>query len=220
MGSWSSRRSELHERLKEIDPNLAEFYARAVDLLGDAPSPVRTHVLASLVRELVNHGAECLLGEDAELAGYRSSTQSQKDLRDAWTASGISLQAEVTGDILIPVPLAVARAAELVVADTDIAEGQAAARRTAFATGSPDGAKEGPAALIHQATSFFRKWWHFRGQDAPDEVDLQTNFEKVESVLRARVSSFFDTAEDLEQILLEANRREDSADGRDAEEQN
>ena len=224
---WNEERVRLLEALRRRSELFADLYRRAIDALSEDP-PV-THgalvVAAHCIRDLVNALPDVLDDVDALPARSDTSTPAQLLVQE-W-----QVHQDVVGPLeqVIPVPIAVDResaprmtvpvsiveAARRVASATHAGSMNARRRHSALVLGRMETREDATVNLFRDSLRDIERVRHpGRGREV-DMDDLRTRFpralEVVEGVLQSRLTNFFETVDDLSDLLDAANEREDGA---------
>jgi hypothetical protein len=224
---WNEERVRLLGALGRRSELFGDLYRRAIDALSEDP-PV-SHgafvVAAHCTRDLVNALPDILDDVDALPAKSDTSTPARL-LVEEW-----HLHQDVVGpvDQIIPVPSAedgeaaprmtvpvsIVEAARRVAAATHAGTMNAQRRHSALVLGRVEAREDATVKLFRDSLRDIERVRHpGRGREV-DVEDLRTRFPRalqvVEGVLQSRLTNFFDTVDDLSDLLDAANEREDGA---------
>ena len=216
----SPLRESLRLQLSRFDPSIAELHGRALELLGAEISRAQMTLLAHAVRELINEFAALLaIADGVDLPDPKKVDDEVRRFVHSWTDRDVPLHedglAESAG--LRPIPDPVYQAASRLIASHTAATVNARQSRALVAS-RHFGEVSAASRELDEAWEVFRPHFHLsRGKPKtlPTEEVLRHAFETVETIAFARLANFFEVMEDLDDILLAANRRttEGSDDG-------
>lgn len=220
-------RRQLEALLAQIKDDLADLYRCATALI-DAPR--RDHavivMISHAVREIANNLAAHLgQVEGIDLPASVDLNDSVQELVAVWRPEAAA-QREVRGltegpdeaihgaDLLVSPR--VAAAIEAVVRAATTVESSTARRRAYLAVGSESAIDNPTAKLLGKTWDFFMARVHLNravraGQVA--EEDLRKHFARFETIVSARIGSFFAVNQELSDILEIANTRKPIAPG-------
>jgi hypothetical protein len=212
-------RGQFEAQLAQIKDDLADLYRCATALI-DAPRRDRAVIvmISHAVREIVNNLAHHLsLAEGIELPASVDVNKSARQLTDVWRLE-MAAPREAPGftdgpdeaihgaDLLIP--LRVAEAIEAVVRAATTVESSTARRRAYVAVGSESAVENPTAKLLGKTWAFFLARVHLnqaaKAARVTDE-ELRKHFARFETIISARIGSFFDVNQNLSDILAIAN---------------
>jgi hypothetical protein len=220
-------RERFEAQLGQIKDDLADLYRCATALI-DAPR--RDHavivMISHAVREIANNLAYHLgQAEGIDLPASVDLNESVQELVAVWRPE-VAAQREVRdftegpdeaihGADLLVSPR-VAAAVEAVVRAGTTAESSTARRRAYVAVGSESAVDNPTAKLLGKTWEFFMARVHLNraaraGRVAEEE--LQKHLARFETIVSARIGSFFDVNQDLSDILEVANTRRPIAPG-------
>lgn len=217
---WTSRRLELWRWLQRNAPSLAELYQGAVILLYESPLPGRTRFISHAVREIRNRLPDIICGPVGQRLDYKSRMDT---LVVSWRKNGFSLDYSVLsggrGSDGIPNPdISIPR--NLFEELTDLLRHHAEARQKPFDAASRLFQALAPGSLQNaeplyprlaqwlEVTNRFMARAHDSGQvDLEcDETELRRYFELFETTLGALIQAFFETTQEIDEILEDTNR--------------
>lgn len=218
-GGVESRK--LEALLAQINDDLAGLYRCATAFI-DAPRPDHAMIvmIAHAVREIANNLAYHLgQAEGVDLPASVDLNDSAQELAAVWRPE-VAAQREVSsltegpddaihGTELFVSPR-VAAAVEAVVRAATTAESSTARRRAYLAVGSESAVDNPTAKLLGKTWEFFMAHIHLNrsvraGRVAEEE--LQKHFARFETIVSARIGSFFAVNQELSDILEIANTR-------------
>ncbi len=217
---WAPARTELLSQLQDRAPELADLYEGSVRLLLALKFPGRVRFIAHGVREISNRLPDVIAGPRSGRLEY---TGRMDQIAEAWERSGLGLDRSLPGSGTGPddagppspdvtVPRAVAALVAALVADHVAARTRsfdAAARL--FEALDPEN-----EALRDQLRPVINHWleitrWFVKKVHQPnrivhqDEQQLRSQFEQFESLLGSLLGGFFQTTDELDEILEDAN---------------
>lgn len=217
-GLWTEPRLTVRAWLEDIAPSLAELYVGAVELLhSDQKVPGWTRFVAHAVAEIRNRLPDELAPPDSRQR-LRYSTEVSK-VADQWDRAGFSGNPGNPGSkspagASVPVPYELFEAVQSLVRQHQDATGRVEDKaERLFLSAAPE--NEDALAAIQpvigewrRATRFFREHDHDGGKrdQDHDHAAFLANFEVVERSLAGFAMSFFDTLDELDEILDEANQ--------------
>lgn len=218
---WGESRVRLHQALATQSELFADLYRRAVDALSEAPlSHGALVVAAHCIRDLVN-GLPDVLDGVGEVPPHVALSEPAKDLAAAWEAHPTSLgpvHNSVMRDdrdsdeiALMAVPTELVEAARLVAVASLTATDNSRRRRSALVLGRAELRVDPSVRVFQQSVSVLEQVRHpQRGREIDvDKVrtDVLQALPVIEAALEARLGSFFETVEDLMDVLNSANDR-------------
>lgn len=219
-GIWTRRRLEIARWLGDKAPSLLDVYRGAVLMASDPAFPGRLHYVGHAVRDIANRLPEIISGTRGEYLDYKSRFD---ELVAAWQRSGYPLDGRLPGleeeteptvrgpDILVNRGLLL-QVSQLVADHERTRERPIAAARRLFEslvpelTGNP--AQADPVVRQWVTTNrWFMKVTHLGVKPRPeaDGQELLPRLERFEQGLYTLIAPFFETIEDLDEILGEAN---------------
>ena len=204
----------LDHRLQRNAPSLAELYEGAVTLLYN-PLPGHVRFIAHAVREIRNRLPDAIAGPTKEKRPlqYKNILDAIVKLPGARTliADIGDTTAPLTTTITIDRKLAT-RVAQLLQDHLTTREKTIDAARRLFQTIAPENtARETLTPVLRHwinTTEWFMRLTHDNNQtdnQCPTQ-ELQHEFTMFESAIAAAIKPFFDTLEDLDAILEDANK--------------
>lgn len=210
------RRSEL----------FADLYRRAVDALSEEPVTHGAFVVAAhCIRDLVNALPDVL--DDIDAIPARSDTSNPAQLLvQEWQVHQdvvgplekvIPVPGAVDGEAAphMTVPVSIVEAARRVALATHAGSMNARRRHSALVLGRVEIREDATVNLFRDSLRDIERVRHpGRGREV-DMDDLRARFsvalQVVEGVLHSRLTNFFETVDDLRDLLDAANEREDGA---------
>lgn len=218
---WDARRRRLQAALATQSDLFGDLYRRAIDALSERPlSHGALVVAAHCIRDLVN-GLPDVLTDVGEVPIYVEQSEPAKRLAAAWMGDPTGL-GPVHTSVLLPdrdpdqvavltVPAELVEAARLVAVASLTATDNARRRRSALVLGRIETRTDPSVRIFQKSVSAFEQVRHpQRGR----EIDLGKVIGQVhealpviEAALEARLGSFFETVEDLMDVLAAANQR-------------
>lgn len=220
-------REQFEARLAQIEDDLADLY-RCATVLIDAPRRDRGVIvmISHAVREIANNLAHHLgQAEGIKLPASVDVNEPAQELAALWRQE-VAATREVPGftegrdeaihgaDLLISPRIA--DAVEAVVRAATTVESSTARRRAYVAVGSESAIDNPTAKLLGKTWGFFLARAHLdRATEARrvSEEELKKHFARFETIVSARIGSFFDVNQDLSEILEIANTRRPIAPG-------
>jgi len=221
---WDPRRWRLFDALAQQSELFADLYRRAIDALNERPLRHGAVVVAAhCIRDLVN-GLPDALTDAGEVPTHMPVSEPAHALASTWLAYPSQLgpidTPTVSGpagpdalESLITVPAAVVEAARKVGHASRVGSDNARRRRSALVLGRMEVRQDPTVRVFQQSVTVFEQVRHpERGR----EVDLEKvvsqvdgALEVIERALEARLGSFFQTVEDLMDVLAAANEQTD-----------
>lgn len=218
---WTKLRLDLRSWFERNAPSLGELYKGAVEMVFQKSFPGRVRFVAHAVREIRNRLPDVIAGPKVgRPLQYKNRLD---DIAKTWERHGLpmdgSLPVRVTSkdplpsDKDVPVPYPVYRkVAELVRDHVRARETQREAAQRLFQAIDPKN-RQLEASLRPRIENWIKttEWFVQRAHDRGDidaEMDaeeLTKRFEVFECALSAMVRGFFETVEELDAILEEAN---------------
>lgn len=224
---WNEERVRLLEALRRRSDLFGDLYRRAIDALSEDP-PVGHGafvVAAHCIRDLANALPDVLKDVEALPTRSDASTPAQR-LVEEWgnhqdvlgsLEQSIPIPSTYDGEAVprMTVPVAVVEAARRVAAATHSGTLNARRRYSALVLGRIETRDDATVNLFRDSLRSIEQVRHpGRGREVNMDV-LRTKFlralEVVEGVLQSRMKNFFDTVDDLSDLLDAANEREDGA---------
>ena len=217
---WTPTRLELLAWLGRNAPPLAELYQGAFLLMYETPLPGKVCLISHSVREIRNRLPDVLSG--MKKGGRLQYKNRLDELAKVWGEAGFSVDG---ANLLTDTRVAIEGSPDIVISSrlykliatliNDHVETRTTRRDAAvrlFETIAPENQpfRETLFPIIAQwmdVTEWFMKKAHISYKvDADyDEQELRSQFEMFESLLSALVGSFYNTLEELDEILEEAN---------------
>ncbi|WP_194909589.1 hypothetical protein [Catenulispora rubra] len=214
-------REQFAARLAQIKSDLADLYRCATNLV-DAPRRDRAVVvmISHAVREIANNLAHYLgLAEGIDLPASVGVNEPAQDLAAAWRlematpreAHGFTEGPDGTirGADLLVSPRVVATI-EAVVRAAVTVEASTARRRAYVAVGNESAVNNPTAKLLGETWEYFVARAHLDRATKAGRVveeELRTHFARFETIVSARIGSFFAVNQELSDILEITNTR-------------
>lgn len=219
---WDTRRWRLFEALARQSELFADLYRRAIDALSERPL---THgalvVAAHCIRDLVN-GLPDVITDAGEVPAHVPLSRPAHQLASVWQSHPDRLgpvenpvTAAVTrdGDVepIMTAPVALVEAARQVAEASLTVTENSRRRRSALVLGRMELRLHPTVRIFQESVNVFEQLRHpQRGR----EVNLDAVLDRVddalvviESALEARLGSFFESVEELMDVLAAANER-------------
>ena len=217
---WSSTRKELLDWLQVNAPSLAEAYEGAVELLGRPGFPARLHFVAHAVRGIYNRLSDILVVVERRRVDYYKEVES---IAKVWPKFTLVPPSQYSGDdtpsdadARVLVPKVAVLAVEGVLRKHELRQTSRDITHEMFAivaeTAQPERQLlETIVVKFHEVYEWFMERAHFRLEPVSDvgEEQLVQRFEQFERILLNLVRDFFKTADELDELLQEANARTD-----------
>lgn len=221
LNHWTKLRMELRSWFSRNAPSLGELYEGAVEMVFQESFPARVRFVAHAVREIRNRLPDAIAGP--KVGGPLHYKNRLDSIAKIWEQHGLpmdgALPIKVTsGESLpsnndVPIPYPVYKEVATLVRDHVRAREtpREAAKRLFEAIDPNNRASE---AVLRprienwiNATEWFVQRAHDRGQTDGEmgAGELKERFEIFEHALSAMVRGFFETLEELDEILEEAN---------------
>jgi hypothetical protein len=211
---WTPRRHEIKHWMQRNAPSLAELYEGAVILLDDKPLPGRVRFIAHAVREIRNRLPDTISGPTKK---QRLDYTSRLD--DIAKHPGVQTLITDLSDTTIPATTTITidrtLAKKIGKLLNDHRKTRAkpldAARRLFQGLAPENTPLRDTLTPVLQQWLTITKWFVDRAHDAGHtdnyypEQELRHQFTILESTLNALITPFFDTLEDLDAILEQAN---------------
>ncbi|GIX08273.1 MAG: hypothetical protein KatS3mg115_2676 [Candidatus Poribacteria bacterium] len=218
---WTPKRLKIREWFGRHAKSLGELYEGALGILfSEGPVPGRVRFVSHAVREIRNRLADVIAGPKGGRLDYVSRMDT---LVEEWKRAGLPTDGSVprgvkaedrlptSGDVPMPVRL-YRQVASLVADHVRTREKPYEAGQRLFEAIDPNNkrAQEFLRPRIQhwlEITGWFVSRVHDSGQtdDEAGAEELQGKFEIFEGVLLALVVGFFETLEEIDEILEEAN---------------
>jgi hypothetical protein len=219
---WDARRWRLFEALAQQSELFADLYRRAIDALNERPL---THgalvVAAHCIRDLVN-GLPDVITDAGEVPAHVPLSKPAHHLASVWgshpellgsvnspVAAGVAKEGEV--DPLMTVPAELVEAARRVAEASGAVTQNSRRRRSALVLGRMEVTLHPTVRLFQESVDVFEQIRHpQRGREVnPDAVTARVDgaLVAIESTLEARLGSFFESVEELMDVLSAANER-------------
>lgn len=226
---WNEDRVRLLEGLRRRSELFADLYRRAIDALDERP-PVGHGafvVAAHCIRDLVNALPDVLEDVDA-VPGRSDASTPARLLVEEWRqhqdvlgpldqAIKAPLVQEGEAAPRMTVPVSVVEAARRVAVATHAGTLNARRRQSALVLGRIEIREDATVKLFRDSVQEIERVRHpGRGREV-DLDDLRANFprylEAIEGVLQSRMRNFFETVDDLSDLLDAANAEEEVGEG-------
>lgn len=205
-------RQEILAWLNRNAPSLAELYQGAVQMLYETPLPGRVRFVSHAVREIGNRLPEAIAGVEEVWVDYKNRLD---ELAKQWPGPpAVYLSGEVPPS---SPDISISRALYLKVTqlirdhqDARLRPGEKAMRLFESMAGGDQRARETLRPTVRQWVKIIA-WFTGRAHDSgridagEDERFFKAQFEVFERALAALIRQFFDTVEELDEILEEAN---------------
>ena len=218
---WDDRRWRLFEALGHQSELFADLYRRAIDALNERPlTPGAIVVAGHCIRDLTN-GLPDVLGDAGEIPAYIDMTAPTRELASTWENNQAHLgplhspiptdSAPDGPEPLMSVPIVFAEAARRVAAASRTASDNSQRRRSALALGRQESRPDATVALFVNSVRAFEIVRHpGRGREMDLDkaiVRIDKALPIIEATLEARVGRFFESVEDLMDVISAANQR-------------
>jgi hypothetical protein len=218
---WTNRRLRLRAALSQHDELFADLYGRAIDALSEQPRTRGSLVVAGhCMRDLIN-GLPDVLADVEGVLEYSDLTGPARELSEVWernegvlgradSAMESEAQSETTVDARMTVPTALVEAARKVVLANHRAAMNNLRRQSALVLGRVEVRNDPTVKLFRDSVRVFEKLRHpQRGREVrlEDSDKIERALEIIESALVGRLGSFFETVQDLQDVLDAANER-------------
>lgn len=218
--AWSPRRHELLEWFQEHAPSLADPYRGAVQLLAVPDFPGRIHFIAHAVRDICNRLPDFLGSVQRDRLNYEEEVSV---IAKEWPLqTRVSPGAYSSGDappadsVSVPIPMPAVRAVEnlLLKYEARQTNQDVIAGMFALVAQADDTERQNLVPIVEEfrrTARWFMERAHVRTKtmEAPKEADLARQFEQFEQVTLSLIRGFFRTADELNELLQEANARAD-----------
>ena len=217
-GIWASRRLELLRWFQQAAPSLADPYRAAVELIANGSFPARIHLIGHIVRDICNRLPD-FLGSARDPLDY---SKELKLIAEVWPASATTANTAYSSGgepfpdnmVLLPKQAVVAVDALLRKHGTGQRNRDVVAKMFALAAEADEAGQEQLRPIVDE---FFKtgEWFMHRTHltakvtSAPDESELIRKFEQFELITLSLVRSFFTTADELDELIQEANSSAD-----------
>jgi hypothetical protein len=213
---WTDERRRLHDLLAERSPEMAGFYAMAVDTASQEAEPgterVRRSVIGHCMRELFNNLPYAL--DDVEGLPERTRNSDALTEQLVQATQRITFDSLTTTDTevgaLVTIDAEFVYAARAYADDAEAVKGRNKQRDSAVVLGRVEPAN--PAVRPWTAArTFFMRVTHVNKAPKHDPTspvfddELCAHFERVEAALMARLGNFFESFHALDDVLAEAN---------------
>jgi hypothetical protein len=219
---WDTRRWRLFDALAQQSELFADLYRRAVDALNERPLRHGALVVAAhCIRDLVN-GLPDVITDAGEVPAHMPLSQPAQELASTWSAYPIELgpidtpisagpATQGAVEPLMTVPVALVEAARQVAHASRAATENARRRRSALVLGRMEATLDPTVRIFQESVTVFEKVRHPRRGREVDIEDVVPRVREalvvIETALEARLGSFFQTVEDLMDVLTAANER-------------
>ena len=225
-GIWNEKRNLLDQQLYDVDPQLAGLYQRAINLISTAADSgeevARYALIGHCLRELMNSLPDAL--QDVEGLPVNRGREDERKLQKALVAEYEAFGGLPSEDIsadkvkevgqpkIVSVPQSLLDAVGNLVQSVNEGTTREAKRDSAAVLGRID--TRDPAVKPWKAArDFFMSFVHFRRdfpiglspKKLPSEKKILLHLEDVEATLRSRLGAFFDTLDELEDVIAQAN---------------
>lgn len=226
---WNEDRVRLLEGLRRRSELFADLYRRAIDALDEDP-PVGHGafvVAAHCIRDLVNALPDVLKDVDA-VPGRSDASTPARLLVEEWRqhkdvlgpldqSIRVSMVEEGEAAPRMTVPVSVVEAARRVAVATHAGTLNARRRHSALVLGRIETREDATVKLFRDSVQEMERVRHpGRGREV-DLDDLRVKFprdlEVIEGVLQSRMKNFFETVDDLSDLLDAANAQEEVVEG-------
>jgi hypothetical protein len=216
---WTEPRRELQAWFQMHAPSLGELYESALQMLHNRTFPGRVHFISHAVREIRNRLPDVIAGRRG---GGRVDYVTELDpiARD-WVRYGFLLDGSIpttvsdsqalSTSVSVPIPL-FRKLSSLLKKHVDGREKKYDAAIRLFEAIAPEniGKRDSLRPIILHwldITDWFEKKTHHPGRNYEmcTHDELQTKFELFETALGALIRGFFETIEDLDEILEDTN---------------
>lgn len=213
---WTDDRLRLHELLAERSLEMAGFYATAIDVAAQVPTPgterVRRSMIGHCMRELFNNLPEAFGDVDGLPARGRNSDRLTGQMAKA--AKRITFgdlpRTETEVGPVVSISADFVDAARDYVEDAEAVKGRNKQRDSAVVLGRMD--PTNPALVPWtDARTFFMTHTHVNKAPNHDpssasiDDELCAHLERVEAALMARLGNFFESFHAFDDLLAEAN---------------
>ncbi|WP_154402828.1 hypothetical protein [Nocardioides speluncae] len=218
---WNERRWRLFHALGHQSELFADLYRRGIDALNERPlTPGAIVVAGHCIRDLAN-GLPDVLGDAGEIPAYVDMTAPTRDLASIWEDkqahlgplhASIPIDGAPDGpEPLMSVPVVLAEAARRVAAASRTASDNNQRRRSALVLGRQESRPDATVKIFVKSVRAFEIVRHpGRGR----EIDLDKAVARIdkalpiiEATLEARIGRFFESVEDLMDVISAANQR-------------
>ena len=218
---YDAGRKELSQQLHRLNPIIADLYDRAITTLAESSGSVdRVMVVGHCIRELANNLAEAL-GDVDGIPTRSDTSKPMAELARVWAlhmgsaADLLTIAAPPEADSQSAPPLVSVRAevliaAKAVVRASDMASGNAHKRHSAVVLGYVEARQDATVTIYHRAVDYFTNIAHLdklNPEALPRTEDIISHLETIEIGIRARLSGFFDVANELKPLQAAANRK-------------
>jgi hypothetical protein len=216
---WDDRRWGLYDSLTRQSALYADLYKRAIDALSEGTHAALV-VAAHCIRDLAN-GLPDVIADAGALPPYTDVSEPAKALAQAWESYpselgsvGTPIVSEATSDEyrpLVTVPSPLLEAARKVAEASLTATENGRRRRSALVLGRQEGGRDATVKLFHESVRVFETARHpQRGREINLEEALPRARQAlivIEATLATRIGHFFETVEDLMDVINAANER-------------
>lgn len=222
----NKKRQRLQRWFNDNAPSLGELYAGALFMIYENHLPGHTRFIAHAVREIANRLPDVIDGQrEGGYLDYKSKVDSlDREWKESGLPTDLSLPIKVSeagrhlndGEVGIPISLYL-KLAELLKEHRDARERPAEKAKRIFKSKGKTRAyrnykgKEVNLRILVKSwkdiIDWFKQFVHDNGKrDADIDVNrMQENFEIFESFLFGVVGPFFETLEEIDEILGKAN---------------
>jgi hypothetical protein len=212
---------ELSDQLHHLSPILAGLYDRAITTLAEPSGSVdHVMVIGHCIRELANNLAE-VLGDVDDLPPWSDTSKPTAELVRVWAlhmgsaADFVSIASPSEADAqtappLVSVHAEVLGAAYAVVQAAETGSGNAHKRHSAVVLGYVEARQDASVTIYHRAVDYFTRFAHLNKlspETLPSTEEMVKQLETIETVIRARLSNFFDVVHELMPLQAAANRK-------------
>jgi hypothetical protein len=218
---WDERRWRLFDAIARQRGGAlyADLYKRSVDALNEGTQGGLV-VAGHCIRDMVN-GLPDVITDAGEVPHHKDVSKPAADLATTWNSYptelgpvGTPVSAAPPTDGATPrvtVPAALVEAARKVAETSLTATENARRRRSALVLGRLEARQDATVRLFHDSVMEFERLRHpQRGReiDVPDAlVRARRALLVIEATLEARLGQFFETVEDLMDVINAANER-------------
>lgn len=215
---WTENQHKLHDLFKKQAPHLLDAYIGALTLIGTRSFPGRIYFIAHAARDICNRLPDIFLTIENSKIGYEEKLD---EIAKVWPdtnvkASDYAPRPDIDTDMTVSIPISVAMKI-LTLLDKN------KNRRTQFNKFDDmfallAGADEQERKLLQpivkefkDVADWFMKHTHLRNKAMPDvpQCEIEQKFEHFESLVCTLLKGFFETKDDINEILQQANATTD-----------